>query len=220
MKDLMVQAEQRELLGKNACRRLRAEGKIPGVVYGQDFQPVAVTVNPKDIQHILRSESGHNTIFKLEFNKVSKDVLIRDYQLDPVKGHLLHADFLTVDMHEAMTFEVPLEPVGNAPGVKNGGILDQVLREIEIECLPGEVPDNIEVDVSALEIGDILRVEDLKLDASKLTLLSEPDLVVLTISPPTIEEEEVEEVEEEEAEPEVIKKGKAEEEEEAEESKE
>ncbi len=210
MKDLTIQADQRTQLGKNANRRLRTAGKIPGVVYGHDFEPVSVTVDPKDIHRILYSESGRNTIFKLQLPDVVKDVLIRDYQLDPVKGNLLHADFQTVAMDEMMEFEVPIEVVGSSVGVRNGGILDIVLREIEVECLPADVPDNIEIDVSALEIGDMVRVEDLKIDTSKITVLSEPELVVLNVAPPAVEEE-PEEVEEAVAEPEVIKKGKTEE---------
>ncbi len=210
MKDLVIQAEQRNLLGKNANRRLRTTGKIPAVVYGHGFEAVSVAVDPKDIHRILHSESGHNTIFKLQLPDATKDVLIRDYQLDPVKGHLLHADFQTVAMDEVMVFEVPIEAVGNSIGVKNGGILDIVLREIELECLPSDVPDSLEVDVTALDIGDVVRVEDLQFDSSKITLLSEPDLVVLNIASPAVEEEE-EEAEEVVAEPEVIKKGKVEE---------
>ncbi len=210
MKDLVIQAEQRDMLGKNANRRLRTTGKIPAVVYGHGFEAVSVAVDPKDIHRILHSESGHNTIFKLQLPDVTKDVLIRDYQLDPVKGHLLHADFQTVAMDEVMVFEVPIEAVGNSIGVKNGGILDIVLREIELECLPSDVPDSLEVDVTALDIGDVIRVEDLKFDSTKITLLSEPDLVVLNIASPAVEEEE-EPVEEVVAEPEVIKKGKVEE---------
>ncbi len=210
MKDLVIQAEQRSMVGKNANRRLRTTGKIPAVVYGHGFEAVSVAVDPKDIHRILHSESGHNTIFKLQLPDATKDVLIRDYQLDPVKGHLLHADFQTVAMDEVMVFEVPVETVGNSIGVKNGGVMDIVLREIELECLPSDVPDSLEVDVTALDIGDVVRVEDLKYDSTKITLLSEPDLVVLTIAAPAVEEEE-EPVEEVVAEPEVIKKGKVEE---------
>ncbi len=217
MANITVEATPREQLGKNASRRLRAAGRIPGTLYGQGTDPVSVSVDPRVLHRILHSESGRNTIFKLQVAGAQRDVLIRDYQLDPVRGDLLHADFLTVAMDQLMTFEVPVDMIGEALGVKAGGILESVLHQVEVECLPGDVPDSIELDVSHLEIGDSLRVEDLQAPSGKVQILSEPELVVVTVVPPKVEVEEVEEPEiEEEAEPEVIGKGKAEEEEEEE----
>jgi large subunit ribosomal protein L25 len=193
MSDLIVEAEPRTELGKNANRRLRASGRIPGVVYGQSTESVSVSVNPKKISSIIHSDTGHNTIFKLELNSEKLNVLIRDLQVDPVRGHLLHADFQTIAMDEARVFAVPLEPQGESEGVKEGGILDIVVREIEVECLPTDVPDQIQVDVSALEIGDALRVSDLTFESDKVSILSSPELVLLTVTPPKVEiEEEVE----------------------------
>ncbi len=212
MDNVVVEAETRQQLGKNASRRLRAAGKIPGTLYGPAIEAVSITVDPRVLHRILHSESGQNTIFKLQVDQQQQDVLIRDFQLDPVRGDLLHADFLTVAMDELMTFEIPVELVGQAEGVKAGGVMDRPLQEVEVECLPGDVPDNFEVDVSALEIGDMIRVEDIRVDTDKIKVLSEPDLVVATVVPPRVEVEEVEEVAEEEAEPEVIGKGKDEEE--------
>ena len=155
----------------------------------------------------------------MTFEGNSKDVLIRDYQVDPVKEDFLHADFQTVIMDQLMTFQVPVEAVGTAEGVRlYGGVLDTVLREIELECLPTDLPDNIRVDVDQLGVGDSLRVRDVEFDESKIQILSDPEQVVFNVIPPVAEEEEEEEeVEEaaveEEGEPEVIKKGKAEEDE-------
>jgi len=214
MAQLTVQAEERQKTGKGANRRLRMQGKLPAVVYGQGLETLAVSVNAQDVDLILHSEAGHNTIFQLQVSGKLTDVLIKDYQLDPVKGSLLHADFQAVALDQKMTFAVPVQVEGTAQGVIAGGVLDQVLREIEVECLPTEVPDHIPLDVTELEIGDSVRVEALQLDSPKISLLSAPDLVILSIVPPQVEEEVEEIVEEEELEePELIKKGKAEEEE-------
>ena len=218
MAQLTVQAEERQETGKGANRRLRLQGKLPAVIYGQGLETLSVSVNAQDVDLILHSEAGHNTIFQLQVSGKLTDVLIKDYQLDPVKGSLLHADFQAVALDQKMTFAVPVQIVGTAEGVIAGGVLDQVLREIEVECLPTEVPDHIPLDVTELEIGDSVRVEALQLDSPKLSLLSAPDLVILSVVPPHVEEEVEEIVEEEELEePELIKKGKAEEEEKEEE---
>ena len=198
MSNLVVEAEPRTELGKNANRRLRASGLIPGVIYGRSTESISVSVNPKKIFSIIHSDTGQNTIFKLELNSKKLNVLIRDLQVDPVRGHLLHADFQTIAMDETRVFEIPLDPQGAAEGVKEGGILDIVVREIEVECLPTDVPDQIQIDVSALEIGDALRVSDLTFESDKVSILSSPELVLLTVTPPKveIEEEVVEEGEE------------------------
>ncbi len=214
MEQLTVQAEERQKTGKGENRRLRMQGKLPAVIYGQGLETLSVSVNAQDVDLILHSEAGHNTIFQLQVSGKLTDVLIKDYQLDPVKGSLLHADFQAVALDQKMTFAVPVQIVGTAEGVIAGGVLDQVLREIEVECLPTEVPDHIPLDVTELEIGDSVRVEALQLDSPKLRLLSAPDLVILSVVPPHVEEVVEEIVEEEELEePELIKKGKAEEEE-------
>ena len=220
MAELTVDAEIRQEFGKNANRRARASGRVPGIVYGRGLDSVAVSVDPKDLERILHSEAGHNTIFKLIFEGDAKNVLIRDYQVDSVKEEFLHADFQTVIMDQLMTFQVPVEAVGTAEGVKlYDGVLDTVLREIELECLPTDLPDHIRVDVDHLGVGDSLRVGDVEVDESKIQVLSDPEQVVFNVIPPVVEEEpEVEEeAVEEEVEPEVISKGKAEEEEEADE---
>lgn len=216
MANTVVQATVRETLGKNENRRLRAGGRIPGVVYGRGITPMSVSVDPRDIYRILHSETGRNTIFKLEVDGNSQDVLIRDMQLDPLRDTLVHADFQAIAMDETMEFDVPVEPVGTAKGVKTGGgLLELVLRTIQVECLPGNVPQHITVDVADLDIGGTVRVSQLQVDSEKIKILNDPDLVVLSVVLPAAEK--VEEVaaptEEATVEPEVIKKGKAEEEE-------
>ena len=214
MAEVTVDAEIRQEFGKNANRRTRASGRIPAIVYGSGLDSIAVSVDPKDLERILRTGAGQNTIFKLTFEGNAKNVLIRDFQVDPVTEEFLHADFHTVIMDQLMTFQVPVEAVGIAEGVKlYGGVLDTVLREIELECLPTDLPDHIRVDVNHLGVGDSLRVGDVEFDESKIQVLSDPGQVVFNVIPPAVEEEaEEEEVVEEEAEPEVLKKGKADEE--------
>ena len=206
MAKIIVEAIERSDLGKNSNRRLRAQGMIPAVVYGQETDSLSLRVNPKDLDRILHSETGHNTIFKLSVGKTSKDVLIKDYQLDPIGGELLHADFQVVALDQTMTFAIPVRTVGKSVGVTEGGVLDLVLREIEVECLPTEVPEQIDVEIDELDVGDSLRVKDLKIESSKVVILSNADLVVVTVVPPHVEEEVVEEIEEVEegAEPELI----------------
>jgi large subunit ribosomal protein L25 len=215
MSEVIVKAESRTEFGKNANRRLRVEGKIPGVVYGRGVESVSVAVDPADVIQILNSDSGRNTIFELVTDSSRNDVLIKDLQVDPVKGSLVHADFLCIARDRVMEFQIPVEPVGIPEGVQtHGGMLEVVLREISVECLPGDVPDQVQVDVTDLDIGAAIRVSELAVDLNKVKLLSDPELVVLTVVPPRVEEEPEVLVEEEEAlEPEVIKKGKAEEEE-------
>lgn len=210
---IVVEAQQRSRLGKNACRRLRAEGMIPAVLYGPDIESQPIAVNPKEIINILRSDSGRNTILQLSLKDASRNVMIRDYQLDPIRDSLIHTDFQTIAMDKKMEFEVPVEVVGTAKGVREGGVLELILREITVECLPGDVPDSIEVDVSHLDINDPLHVSDLQVDPEKVEILNDPEVVVLLVAPPTVvheEEEVVEEAAEEGAEPEVIGKGKEE----------
>src|SRR5436190_20836076 len=160
-----VEAQQRtpESRGKNEARRVRVTGKIPAVVYGAKKDSIAVTVDPKQIAKILHSDSGHNTIFDLQIEKAGKEkVMIVDWQYDPIKSHLLHIDLKRIDMTQTIKVSVPITLVGEAAGVKQqGGILDQVLREVEIECLPADIPSSLDADISELVFGQVLRVADL-----------------------------------------------------------
>ena len=221
MAQITVQGKEREQTGKGANRRLRAQGRLPAVLYGHGIESLAVSVEIRDVDQILRSKTGHNTIFKLAVGKTSSDVLIKDYQLDPIKGTLLNADFQTISMDEKMTFSVPVQTQGTSVGVIAGGVLDLVLREISVECFPAELPDHIIIEVTDLDIGDSIRVEDLNIDSPRINLLSAPALVVLSIVAPHVEKEPEEValadeaglIEEGADEPEVIKKGKEAEEE-------
>lgn len=210
MPQLSVSAEAREQRGKNAARQLRKAGKIPAVLYGNKEGTVALAVNPKELSAILNSKTGHNTIFSLTMQgSGGTSVMLRDWQHDPVRGNLLHADLVRIAMDRTLQVNVPITAQGEAKGVKlQGGIFEFVLREVEIECLPADIPDQFSIDVSELEIGANFRVSDLKLD-SKLKILSDPELVVAHVIAP--KEEKVAEPAAEvvaPAEPEVIKKGK------------
>ena len=199
---------------KNAARRVRAAGQIPAVVYGAGQESVAVSVDPKVITRILHSDSGHNTIFDLDVTgKGSVKAMIVDWQNEPLKGHLLHIDLKRIAMDKAMRVSVPVQLVGVPTGVKTqGGILDHVLREVEIECLPGDIPSHLDVDVSALEFGQGVHVSDLP-HSDKIKYITDGDLTVAHVTAireePTAEAEAAA-AEGAPAEPEVAKKGKAE----------
>ena len=219
MPEIVVSAEKRTEKGKNVNRRLRVAGRIPGVLYGGQKDPVPVAVSPKDITAVLRSASGENTLFDLDLGGSRRKVILKEYQIEPIKGKLLHADFYEVALDKLLEVKVHVEVTGTPVGVKvQGGILDFVTRELEIECLPTDIPEKIVVDVSELELGKHIRVSDLKL-SDKLTMLTEPDIVIVHVVAPRAEEvvatAAVEGAEAEAAgataEPEVIKKGKAEE---------
>jgi len=214
----LVEAKPRspDSRGKNEARRLRRAGHIPAVIYGARKPSLPVIVDPKQIQRILRSESGHNTIFDLEVDGERSKVMIVDWQYEPLRGKLLHIDMKRIAMDERIQVSVPIVLTGEAAGVKQqGGILEQVLREVELECLPADIPSSISVDVSELVFGKVLRVADLP-HAGKLKFLSHEDQTVAHIvavkeeAVPAPEAVAVEGVEAAPAEPEVIKKGKQE----------
>lgn len=215
MKSIQVSAEVRSSYGKNAARQLRIQGRIPAVLYGQQEAALSLTVDPKDLLAVLHSAAGHNTILSLDVKDQGEtSVILKEWQFDPIKETLLHADFLRIAMDNALQVSVPVLPVGLAKGVKDqGGIFEFVLRQLEVECLPADIPEHITADISDLEIGSNLRVADLQVDP-KLKVLSDSDLVVAHVVTPKEEAVEAEEVAEpalaEEEEPEVIGKGKAE----------
>lgn len=205
--------------GKNEARRVRAKGRVPGVVYGAKKNTVAVTVDPKQISRILHSQSGHNTIFDLQVDGERSKVMIVDWQYDPLLGKLLHIDLKRIAMDEKIRVKVPIHLTGEAEGVKTqGGILDQVLREVEVECLPADIPTHFDADVTALVFGTVLRVSELP-HSDKVKFITDETQAVAHI---TSVKEEVAPTPEAAAEaaaaaptePEVIKKGKQETEEE------
>ncbi len=205
----VIEAQARIPGGKNANRRLRKSGLIPAVIYGPGKTPIVVSVSPGVVGHILHSESGRNTIFSLSVDgSEQNNAMVKDYQLDPVHGKLIHADFLEIAMDRLLELTVNVEVIGEAEGVKlGGGIMDIVTRSIEVECLPSDIPESIKVDVSHLKINDYIRVKNIQMDA-KVKILTDPEVVIVTIVPPIKEEVPVEAAPEATAEPEVIKKGK------------
>jgi large subunit ribosomal protein L25 len=210
----VVTAKPREgRFTKNAARRVRVKGMIPGVIYGAKEDAIAVELDPKHIARILHSASGHNTIFDVAVgDSAQTKAMIVDWQYEPIKGALMHIDLKRIAMDKAIRVKVPVQLAGIASGVKNeGGILDQVMREVEIECLPGDIPSSITVDVTGLKLGDALRVADLPQDG-KLKFLTDEHATVAHVV--AIKEEVAPAVDAvaaaAPAEPEVAKKGKQE----------
>jgi large subunit ribosomal protein L25 len=211
-----VKAAGRDGRGKNEARRLRKSGSIPAIVYGAAKAPVPVSVDPKQIFRILKSDSGHNTIFDLELEGENTKAMIVDWQTEPIKGALLHIDLKRIAMDKKLVVTVPIVLKGESIGVKQqGGIMEQVLRELEIECLPGDIPAHIDLDVTNLAFGQVLRVKDLPHGEGKLEFITDENQTVAHV----IAVKEVVEATPEAAaaeaaaapsEPEVIKKGKQE----------
>jgi large subunit ribosomal protein L25 len=222
MEAIIVNGKIREERGKNAARRTRRGGEIPAVLYGAKREAVALSVNAKQLSQILRSEAGHNTIFTVKVADGTEErAMLKDWQIDPVSGTLLHADLVRIAMDVRMRVKVPVHTFGEPQGVKvQGGIFETVTREIEVECLPSDIPEEIKVDVTEMVIGKQLRAGDLPLDPSKIKLVTDPERVIAHVVTLKKEEEPAPEaavaVETAPAEPEVIKKGKKEEEGEAE----
>jgi large subunit ribosomal protein L25 len=225
MDQIIVEAAPRETRGKNAARRVRATGQVPAVLYGGKGGPQALEVNAKQVSAILRSAMGHNTILTVKTRDAEHSAILKDWQVDPVKGTLIHVDLLRVAMDVLMRVKVPVHTFGEAQGVKlQGGIFEMVTREVEIECLPKDIPTEFKMDISPLMIGMQLRAGEIQLDPQKLKLISDPQRVLAHVVALRVEEEKPAEAVAGEAaaapaEPEVIKKGKKEEEgEEAEEA--
>ena len=215
MSQMTVEASPREDRGKNAARRLRASGRIPAVLYGAKGASEAVAVNAKQVTSILRSQTGHNTIFTLKLPGGDQQAMVKDLQVDPVKGTLIHVDLLRIAMDVRMRVKVPVHTFGEPQGVKlQGGIFEMVTREVEIECLPSEIPGEFRVDVSELTIGKQLRAGDIALDPAKMKLITDAQRVIAHVVAIREEEEKPAEAVAAEAaapaEPEVIKKGKKE----------
>ena len=214
-KDITVAAEARDSRGKNEARRLRVKGSMPAVVYGGEAGPAPVAVNPKDLNKILHSKTGHNTIFNLSIGgKETVPVMIVDWQHDPIKENLLHVDLKRIDLSKRIAVRVPVVTHGDPKGVKlQGGIHEIITREIEIECLPDEIPEEFVVNVAELMIGQSVRASEIALSGS-VKLLSPGDAVISHVV--SLKAEEVAPAAEvaatPAAEPEVIKKGKKDEE--------
>jgi large subunit ribosomal protein L25 len=214
MSEIVVPAESRTETGKNANRRLRGRGMIPGVVYADGKEAVAVAVSPRQIGMVLRSAAGENTLFDLELGGSRRKVILKEFQREPLRGQILHADFYEVALDKPIEVSVHVELEGTPVGVKlQGGLVDFVTRELEVSCLPADIPERITVDISHLELNKHLRVSDLKL-GDKVKILADADVVIAHVVLPKAEvaaETVVAEgvAEAATAEPEVIKKGKA-----------
>jgi large subunit ribosomal protein L25 len=213
MKTIELTVEKRSTNGKNEARRSRAAGRIPAVVYGAGKPNVPITVDRKALSDVFREGAGENAIFllKLGGSDQSRHAMIREMQRDPVSRKPLHIDFVRVLMDVKITLKVPIEVAGVAKGVKaEGGILDVVTREVEIECLPGNIPAHLAIDVSELSIGDAIRIAQIPAPEG-VRIVDNPEKVVLHVAHPTREEEAAPAAEAaaEPTEPEVLKKGKA-----------
>lgn len=215
---IKIKGEIREFFGKNASRRLRREGRVPANLYGTAAENVSLILDKKDIFEILRSEAGENTIFKISYDSKTKDVMIKEVQTNPADDELLHVDLILIAMDKEIRVTVPFVIIGEAVGVKaEGGFVDFVTREVELECLPRAIPEHIEVDISGLHLHQSIKIEDLSLPEGA-KWVSDLDTVIAMIHAQAkeeviVEEEELgEEVIAEEEEPEVIKKEKPEEE--------
>ena len=188
MAELKLQTTKRDETGKGAARRLRAAGRVPAVLYGRGMDPVSLEVDRREFVTALKTDAGLNVLLDIEFDGTNTLALTRELQRDPVRGTLLHADFVKVDRTQAIEVEVPVHVVGEAPGSKEGGALENPLFSVHVRTLPGNVPEAVEADVSALNIGDTLRVADLRAPA-EVELLNDPEVVVVSIAAPISEEE-------------------------------
>lgn len=212
---IVVTAAPRDSRGKNEARRLRVSGQIPAVLYGAKGDAITLAVSAKQVGQILRSASGHNTLFQVALSGKEQPAIVKDWQVDPVTGNLLHVDLLRVAMDVRMRVKVPVHTFGEAQGVKvQGGVFETVTREVEIECLPAEIPTEFRLDVTNLMIGMSVRAGDIPLDANKMKLVTEAERVIAHVVALKVEEEKPAEAVAAEAaapaEPEVIKKGKKE----------
>jgi large subunit ribosomal protein L25 len=212
---IIVEAAPRAERGKNEARRLRQTGRIPAVLYGGKGNAVTLSVNAKQVGAIFRSETGHNTLFQVDLGGKQEPAILKDWLVDPVTGKLLHVDLQRVAMNVRMRVKVPVHTFGEPAGVKQeGGIFEIVTREVEIECLPADIPAEFKVDVSGLMLGKQLRAGELTMDSAKMKLVTDPDRVLAHVVALRVEEEKPVEVAAAEAavpaEPEVIKKGKKE----------
>jgi large subunit ribosomal protein L25 len=209
-KQVKLAAERREAIGRSAVRKLKARGVVPAVVYGGKDKPEPLQVSRRDISLILSHASGENILVELEIDgeKTGRMAMVQEVQHSPVGGDILHVDFHAVSMDEKVEADVPLEPTGIANGVKNfGGLLEQSLRALAVECLPRDLPDVITVDVSELNIGDSIHVRDIRLPEG-VTANIQADLTVFSVLAPIVEEEPVVAEAEVAAGPEVIKEKK------------
>ena len=214
MAQIIVEGAPRAERGKNEARRLRVSGSVPAVLYGGKGEALSLAVNAKQVTAILRSETGHNTLFQIALSGKQEPAIVKDWQVDPVSGRLLHVDLLRVSMDVRMKVKVPVHTFGEPACVKvQGGVFEVVTREVEVECFPADIPTEFKLDVSGLMLNQSVRASDLSVDKAKIKLLTEPNSVLAHVVALRVEEEKPVETAVTgavPAEPEVIKKGKKE----------
>lgn len=211
----VLTAEIREGVGKEKAKKLRAKGLIPAIFYGPRSQTIPLVIDSKELAKVLQTEAGENVLIDLDIRKGAqsdrKVVMLKDIQIDSLQSITLHTDFFEVAMDEMVTVEVPVHLVGKPEGTKVGGILDQIRRVIQIQCFPGDIPKNIDIDVSPLKIGDSIHVQDIQVEKAKI--ISDTNFTIATVLPPVVEEKVVEAVAPEAAEGAEVKEKEKEEEE-------
>lgn len=210
---ITIRAEPRNAKGSTAARRTRRAGHLPGVVYGEGKPALAVQVPAHEFEKMLHRHTGEHLIMDLVVGGETRKVLLQELQRNPLTGHLMHVDFHEISMSKKLRIEVPITLVGTPIGVsQQGGILDHLLRQVEIECLPADIPEQIAVDVSGLEVGKHLSVRDIRLDPARYTVITAGDIAIAAVSMPKAEEEAAPAAAgEAAAEPEVLTEKKAEE---------
>jgi len=210
----VLSADIREGVGKEKAKKLRAKGLIPAIFYSPKSQSIPLVIDSKEFLKTLQTEAGENVLIDLNIRKGEqadrKVVMVKEIQIDPLQGTTLHTDFYEVAMDEMVIVEVPIHLVGKPEGIKMGGILEQIRRAIEIQCLPGDIPKGIDVDVSSLKIGDSIHIQDIQVE--KVKILFDTNFTIATVVPPVVEEKKVvEEVVAEAAEGEEVKEKEEEE---------
>lgn len=189
----VLSAEIREGVGKERARKLRAKGLIPAIFYSPRSQSIPLVIDSKEFVKTLQTEAGENVLIDLNIRKGDQAerrvVMVKEIQIDPLQRTTLHTDFYEVAMDEMVTVEVPIHLVGKPEGIKVGGILEQIRREIQIQCLPGNIPKRIDVDVSSLNIGDSIHVQDIQVEEAKI--LFDTNFTIATVVPPVVEEKKV-----------------------------
>lgn len=188
MAEVKLQAEKREQTGKSSARKTRASGLVPGVLYGRNMESVAIAVERRALLTALNTDAGLNVLLDLEVDGTNTLAITRELQRDPVKGTVVHADFVKVDLKKAIEVEVPVHLVGESAGVKEGGVLEHPLFQLRIRCLPNNVPENLEADITYLNIGDVLRVSELTVPTG-VEVLNDSEAIVASVAAPISEEE-------------------------------
>ncbi len=189
-----LMAKRRHETGKGAARRLRAAGQIPAVLYGKDQEPISLTLDAREALHLFHSISVENTIVNVQIDddKEALETLVREIQMHPYRPDLVHVDFYCIERGVALEVDIPANYVGTPQGVRDGGILEVILHELRVKCIPSKIPDTIDIEVSALDIGDSIHASEISMDEG-VELLTDPGQTVCLVSAPRVEEEEVEE---------------------------